>query len=375
MPSYNDKPPGFNEPSAADEIRKLIKDAIEVKSLLAAAAAAVRRVDSIVGTQFSKGLDVVDKKYVDLMNESRSSATTLNGVIQDFVEVIVPYSEMVSIALPKRVNKIKLETQKAPTIPLSTEAAARKDLAPYDEKLTKLKEEVKALVATLTETSQNIKNESDAVMNEIDTQIADLAAKIKAELTHPSESVTKKLGAKGRNLIEQLIRGRPAEAPAHEQSTGQPASALSSAMNLVTGSIGGLIGGEASALLAIVGNIAAIGDFFRPQVADNHKKEELDAKVNELANAKKEAREKVEKIETAVQEASKLADSFSGLDGRLGHFDVVWNKVLADSYALGEYIGSHDLNEQAMIQRVNSEAEVYSGLRRALDEFSIRVTV
>ena len=61
MPSYNDTPPAFNDPSAADEIYKLIKDAIEVKSLLANAVSAVRKVDSVAGTKFSKSLDAVDK--------------------------------------------------------------------------------------------------------------------------------------------------------------------------------------------------------------------------------------------------------------------------------------------------------------------------
>ncbi|KDR69440.1 hypothetical protein GALMADRAFT_145485 [Galerina marginata CBS 339.88] len=371
MPSYNDQPPAFNDPSAADEIYKLIKDAIEVKTLLAEAVAAVRKVDSVAGTQFSKGLDAVDKKYVDLMNESRSSATTLNGVIQDFVDVIVPYSQMTEIALAKRVNKIKLETKK-------TEAVAKKDLAPYDAKLAKLKAELNALVANLNKTSKKAKTESEAALKAIETEVENITAKINAQETEAVNSESDELGSKVTSVVEKFTGGSRAKTVTHAngQPAGQTTSIVDSAIGSLTGLLGGfMIGGPAGGLFSVVSKITAIGDFFSKPVTGKNRQGEIDAKVKELESAKKEAREKVEEIEAAIQEATVLADSFSGLDGRLGHFDVVWNKVLADSHALGEYIEGQTFDEQEIIQRVNAEAEVYEGLRRALDDYALRVTI
>ncbi|KDR69459.1 hypothetical protein GALMADRAFT_145500 [Galerina marginata CBS 339.88] len=369
MPSYNDQPPAFNDPSAADEIYKLIKDAIEVKTLLADAVSAVRKVDSVAGTQFSKGLDAVDKKYVDLMNESRSSATTLNGVIQDFVDVIVPYSQMTEIALAKRVNKIKLETKK-------TEAVAKKDLAPYDAKLAKLKAELNALVDNLNKTSEKVKTESEAALKAIETEVEKINAQIRAQEAEAVNDKSDNFGSKLTNGVEKLTRGGRANTVTHGQPAGQAASVVDSAIGSLTGLLGGfMIGGPAGGLFSVVSKISAIGDFFSKPVTGKDRQGEIDAKVKELESAKKEAREKVDEIEAAIQEAAQLVDSFSGLHGRLGHFDVVWNKVLADSHALGEYIEGQTFDEQAIIERVNSEAEVYEGLRRALDDYSLRVTI
>ena len=62
-----------------------------------------------------------------------------------------------------------------------TEAIAKKGLAPYDAKLSKLKAELNALVDNLTKTSQKVKSESEAALKGIEKEVENISTKIKAQ--------------------------------------------------------------------------------------------------------------------------------------------------------------------------------------------------
>lgn len=83
MPAFRDDPPAFEDASAADNINRLIKEAIVVKDLLASSVAAVQQVDAAAKTEFAKGLKVVDQvSYFAL--ETYLPTYSSNGIDQTF---------------------------------------------------------------------------------------------------------------------------------------------------------------------------------------------------------------------------------------------------------------------------------------------------
>jgi len=73
-----------------------------------------------------------------------------------------------------------------------------------------------------------------------------------------------------------------------------------------------------------------------------------------------------------LRDISSLVGLFSGLVGKLGHFGVVWEKLVADSSELSAYL-SHGGGDQDVIgNRLQAEVGVFEKIKQALDDYSLR---
>jgi len=76
--------------------------------------------------------------------------------------------------------------------------------------------------------------------------------------------------------------------------------------------------------------------------------------------------------EEVLRDISSLVVLFSSLIGKLGHFGVVWEKLVADSSELSAYL-SHGGGDQDVIgNRLQAEVGVFEKIKQALDDYSLR---
>ncbi|PPQ76492.1 hypothetical protein CVT26_012358 [Gymnopilus dilepis] len=348
-------PPAYDAPSVTDDISNLMKNALEVQESLRKANLVLQHVDNDAGTDLAALLEVVDNKYVDLLNHSRESAAKLNADIKNFVDVVIPVAQNTQYPFAKRLDHVKKTARKISD-------AANDNSAPFSKEVDDVKKGLVTLRDRVSKLESQISAQYTKDVEQLNNEIARIAEAVKS-----NPSLQDRLGKTGRDVLKTFKK------PATPVTKVQPAT-TSATPTGTKNENGADTDPKPFKFAAIFTAVSAIGKFFEGHAAIEKSKAELDAKIQELADIKKDVDKKNVQVKEAAQATSLLVKEFSAQIGKIGNFDAIWNKLNADAATLHDYLESQgDPDEQAFIEKINAEAPVYVKIREALDDYCLRV--
>ncbi|KAF8151590.1 hypothetical protein B0H34DRAFT_728237 [Crassisporium funariophilum] len=367
--AYTTNPPTYDEPSAADELLSIQATALAVQQGIFNAKMGVERVDNVARAQLKSRLDQIDNNYLKLLNESRNSANKLYSEITNFIAVALPIAKDQSYPLVKRVKSVKGAADKIAR-------AGKQDLRPYDKQVEILRKDLQGLREALTAADMRLKKDAQGPLRDLTAQVSAIEQHLKK-----NKKITDRLSATSKELIATFKKPAvkpkdPAPVTTPSEEPEAPISAASA--ESATPADGDKPEGKkeenkASAGTMFFSAVKTIGAFFETEAALKAKESELDDKVRELVGLRTNIDKTSAEIDAVIVEITDLLKLFSGIVGKLGHFSVIWEKLENDSAELSEYLAAGGDDEEAFLEKVESEAGVYDSIRLALDEYCLRV--
>lgn len=341
------------------DLKRLIDDALAVQDGLNTIKNRLANLDSAVNTTplTSLALDCQEKFY-DLLMSSRDSASILMAHLEDFTQNIVPLVQDPEVSQSDKIIEVKSAAELIAT-------TAKKSPIKTQEEFKDLKTVLTGLGKMVNEFSSEMKLCTESSMSSLLSEIYGLEVKLAAIFAHQ------------RNIVGRLIDVVEAVpvamgGHAHDLNTATE-SAMSTELREERHTE--VMAKKFIAFVQATGKAClCLKQFLDTETAYKADSKTLRQKRSEVARLRSDIEVKQLEIERARQGLKMVTSQFMSLNGKLGQFEDIWNRLLEDVRALHEYLENPDpsLTAKDFQMRVVKEGVLYKNIRGALEMYAIR---